>query len=40
MQRNIDYIGDTLIHHPEDFTEYLRRGNMIAKLSLKKPKAP
>jgi hypothetical protein len=40
MQRNIDYIGDTLIHHPEDFTRYLRRGNMVAKLALKKPKAP
>lgn len=40
MQRNIDYIGDTLIHHPEDFTEFLRRGNMIAKLALKKPDAP
>jgi hypothetical protein len=40
MQRNIDYIGDTLNRHPEDFTQYLKRGNMIAKLALKSPKAP
>jgi hypothetical protein len=40
MQRNIDYIGDTLIHHPEDFTEFLRRGNMVQKLALKGQKAP
>ena len=40
MQRNIDYIGDTLIHHPEDFTQYLRRANMITKLALKNREAP
>jgi hypothetical protein len=40
MQQNIDYIGNTLAHHPKDFIQYLRRGNMIEKLALKDPKAP
>jgi len=40
MKGNIDYIGNTLAHHQEDFIQYLKRGNMIEKLALKNRKAP
>jgi hypothetical protein len=40
MQRNIDYIRNILVHHQEDFIQYLRRGNMIEKLAWKDQEAP